>query len=74
VTRPCCRPQLFWRTCRSQTSDEVFGTRSFAIHLASKDGYEDAFLPNGSPIGTAEEALDCACGLYLNDPTAWHPQ
>jgi hypothetical protein len=18
-----------------------------------------------------EEALDCACGLYLNDPTAW---
>lgn len=44
----------------------------FAIYLASKDGYEDSFLPNGSPVGTAEEALDCACGLYLNDPTTWH--
>jgi hypothetical protein len=21
--------------------------------------------------GTAEDALDCACGLYLNDPTGW---
>jgi hypothetical protein len=46
----------------------------FAIYLASKDGYEDAFLPNGHPVGTAEEALDCACGLYLNDPTAWRPK
>ena len=43
----------------------------FAIHLASRDGYEDAVLPNGSHVGTPEEALDCACGLYLNDPTAW---
>jgi hypothetical protein len=43
----------------------------FAIHLASRDGYEDALLPNGYPVGTPEEALDCACGLYLNDPTAW---
>jgi len=23
------------------------------------------------PAGTPEEALDCACGLYLNDPSAW---
>jgi len=44
----------------------------FAIYLASKDGYEDSVLPSGYPVGTAEEALDCACGLYLNDPTAWH--
>jgi hypothetical protein len=44
----------------------------FAIYLASKDGYEDSILPSGYPVGTAEEALDCACGLYLNDPTAWH--
>jgi hypothetical protein len=43
----------------------------FAIWLASKDGYEDSVLPNGHTAGTAEEALDCACGLYLNDPTAW---
>jgi hypothetical protein len=43
----------------------------FAIYLASRNGYEDSTLPSGLPIGTAEEALDCACGLYLNDPTAW---
>jgi hypothetical protein len=43
----------------------------FAIWLASKDGYEDSILPSGQTAGTAEEALDCACGLYLNDPTAW---
>ena len=43
----------------------------FAIYLASKDGYEDSILPSGYPVGTAEEALDCACGLYLADPTAW---
>ena len=43
----------------------------FAIHLASRNGYEDAVLPSGYPVGTPEEALDCACGLYLNDPTAW---
>lgn len=42
-----------------------------AIHLASRDSYENAVLPSGSPVGTPEEALDCACGLYLNDPTAW---
>ena len=46
----------------------------FAIYLASKDGYEDSTLPSGYPAGTAEEALDCACGLYLNDPTAWQPE
>ncbi|MGH8987036.1 MAG: hypothetical protein ACRDXC_00365 [Acidimicrobiales bacterium] len=41
----------------------------FAIYRASHDDYEDTFLPNGMPVGTAEEALDCACGLYLNDPS-----
>jgi hypothetical protein len=43
----------------------------FAIYLASKDGYEESILPRGSFTGAAEEALDCACGLYLNDITAW---
>ena len=46
-------------------------TWGFAIHLASRNGYEDSILPTGYPVGTPEEALDCACGLYLNDPTAW---
>ena len=45
----------------------------FAIHLASRNGYENTILPSGYPVGTPEEALDCACGLYLNDPTASHP-
>jgi hypothetical protein len=43
----------------------------FAIYRASHDDYEDSFLPTGYPVGTCEEALDTACGLYLNDPTAW---
>jgi hypothetical protein len=43
----------------------------FAIYLASRDGRQDSVLPSGLHAGTPEEALDCACGLYLNDPTAW---
>jgi hypothetical protein len=43
----------------------------FAIYRASHDDYEDCYLPTGYPVGTCEEALDTACGLYLNDPTAW---
>lgn len=43
----------------------------FAVYLASKDGYEDSVLPTGNFAGAPEEALDCACGLYLGDPTAW---
>ena len=31
--------------------------------------YEDNILPTGQPFGTPEEALDCAAGLYLGDPT-----
>ncbi len=43
----------------------------FAIWLASKNGYADSYLPTGSRAGTAEDALNCACGLYLNDPATW---
>ena len=46
-------------------------TWGFAIYRASHDDYEDNYLPNGSPTGTAEEALDCACGLYLANPAIW---
>jgi hypothetical protein len=46
-------------------------TWGFAIYRASHDDYEDNVLSSGSPTGTAEEALDCACGLYLADPTIW---
>ena len=46
-------------------------TWGFAIYLASKDSYEDSILPTGHLAASPEDALDCACGLYLNDPTAW---
>jgi hypothetical protein len=61
VTLPLCR-------LRYNGSASIWG---FAIYLASRDGYEDNFLPSGLPAGSPEEALDCSCGLYLNDPTAW---
>lgn len=43
----------------------------FAIYRASHEDYEPAVLPTGSPLGTPSEALDCALGLYLADPTTW---
>ena len=44
---------------------------SFAIYRASHDDYDKSILPTGLPFGTPQEALDCACGLYLGDTTAW---
>jgi hypothetical protein len=38
---------------------------------ASHDDYDESVFPTGLPIGTCQDALDTACGLYLNDPTAW---
>ena len=43
----------------------------FAIYRASHEDYEDSLPPHRLPSGTAEDALDTACGLYLADPTAW---
>jgi hypothetical protein len=43
----------------------------FAIYRASHEDYEESIFPTGLPIGTCEDALDTACGLYLGDPTAW---
>ncbi len=40
----------------------------FAIYLASKDGYQDSIPPTGGFAGPPEDALDCACDLYLNGP------
>jgi hypothetical protein len=61
TTLPLCR-------LRYGGSASIWG---FAVYLASRDGYQDSVLPNGLSAGSPEEALDCACGLYLNDPTAW---
>jgi len=38
----------------------------FGLYLASSGKYQDQILPTGLPIGTPQEALDCACDLYLN--------
>jgi len=57
-----------WPLCRLRYTGTI-DSWGFAIHLASRDGYEDSYLPNGQPTGTPEEAIDCACGLYLQDPT-----
>ena len=46
----------------------------FAMYRASHGDYEDSFLPTGVMGGSPEEALDCACGLYLGDPSAWISQ
>ena len=43
----------------------------FAIYRASHNDYQNSYLPTGFMGGTAEDALDTACGLYLGDPTAW---
>jgi hypothetical protein len=43
----------------------------FAVYRASHDDYEDSRLPIGLPIGSPDEALDTAGGIYLADPTAW---
>ena len=36
---------------------------------ASHDDYDESAIPTCLPIGTCQDALDSACGLYLNDPT-----
>lgn len=59
-----------WPLCRLWYTGTIH-TWGFAVHLASRNSYQDSLLPNGHPAGTPEQALDCACGLYLADPTAW---
>jgi hypothetical protein len=45
-----------------------------AIYRASHDDYQESIFPTGLPIGTCQDALDLACGLYLDDPTARLPE
>jgi len=40
----------------------------FTLYLASTDKYEDTILPTGSFADAPEDALDCACSLYLTTP------
>lgn len=43
----------------------------FSIYRASHDDYQPSMLHTGHTAGSPEDALDTACGLYLNDPSAW---
>jgi len=43
----------------------------FAIYRASHDDYAESVYPTGSPVGTCQDALDLACGLYLGEPFIW---
>ena len=46
-------------------SRQVANQWGFAIYRTSQEDYENSYLPTGSMGGTAEDALDTACGLYL---------
>lgn len=43
----------------------------FAIYLGSSGKHEDSAFPNGDFVGSPQDALDCACGTYLGDSSAW---
>lgn len=43
----------------------------FSIYRASHHDYQPSTLANGDTAGSPQDALDTACGLYLNDPSAW---
>ncbi len=43
----------------------------FAIYRAGHEDYEDSYLPDGSTAGPPEDGFDTACGLYLDNLTAW---
>lgn len=43
-------------------------TWGFALYLYSSGKYQDQILPTGSSAGSPEDALDCACTLYLSGP------
>jgi hypothetical protein len=45
----------------------------FALYRASHDDYEDNFFPSGHTADSRDEALDCACGLYITDRITWPP-
>ncbi len=52
---------------RDTGNPEAWG---FALFTYSSEHYEENILPTGSPLGTPEEAFDCAAALYLGDPTS----
>jgi hypothetical protein len=56
--------------CRLRYGDSA-SLWGFAIYTGSSHQYKDSLLPSGRPFGEPAEALDCACGLFLGNPSAW---
>ena len=50
-----------WLECGTLRYGGSASTWGFGLYLASSGKYENQILPTGTP----QEALDCACGLYL---------
>jgi hypothetical protein len=40
---------------------------AFALYDPATDSYQDTVLPDGSPTGTVQDILDCACQVHLAD-------
>ena len=59
-----------WLLCRLRYGGYV-NEWGFAFYAASSEKYEDSMLPSGAFSGSVEDALDCACGTYLGDPSGW---
>jgi hypothetical protein len=57
-----------WQLCRLTWNGHP-DHWTFALYLYSSERYEPNILPNGTPTGTPEEAIDCAGLLYLTDWT-----
>ena len=51
---------------RYNQSASIWG---FALYRASHDDYQDSTLNTGLPIGSPQEALDTAAGLYFEPPS-----
>jgi hypothetical protein len=41
----------------------------FAIYSATNNDYQNSILPPGTFAGSPQDALDCACNLYLTHPS-----
>ena len=54
------------RLCRLRYTGSAT-TWGFALYRASHDDYQDNVLPNGWPTGSPQDALDCACTLYISE-------
>jgi hypothetical protein len=59
-----------WPLCRLRYGGYA-SLWGFAFYAGSSGSYEDSVLPSGAFAGTPEEAIDCACGAFLGDPSAW---